>query len=63
MKEILREIQSGSFAREWMAEYEAGAPNLLAARAAVAKHPVEETGRELRDMMTFMDPKTPADDV
>jgi ketol-acid reductoisomerase len=63
MKEILSEIQSGSFAREWMAEYEAGAPNLLAARAAVAKHPVEETGRELRDMMTFMDPKTPADDV
>jgi ketol-acid reductoisomerase len=63
MGRILEEIQSGEFAREWMAEYEAGSPNLNAARAAIAHHPVEDTGRALRDMMTFMVPKTPKDDV
>ena len=63
MGRILEEIQSGAFAREWMAEYEAGSPNLNAARAAISEHPVEITGRALRDMMTFMVPKTPEDDV
>ncbi|MEN8040345.1 MAG: ketol-acid reductoisomerase [Actinomycetota bacterium] len=63
MARILAEIQSGEFAKEWMAEYEAGSPNLLAARAAIADHPVESTGRALRDMMTFMVAKTPEDDV
>jgi ketol-acid reductoisomerase len=63
MRRILEEIQSGEFAREWMAEYEAGSPNLNAARAAIADHPVEVTGRSLRDMMTFMVAKTPEDDV
>jgi ketol-acid reductoisomerase len=63
MVKILEEIQSGDFAREWMAEYEAGSPNLTAARDAIAQHPVEKTGRDLRDMMTFMVAKTPEDDV
>jgi ketol-acid reductoisomerase len=63
MREILGEIQSGAFAREWMDEYAAGAPKLKAARAAIAVHPVEVTGRSLRDMMTFMNPKRPEDDV
>jgi ketol-acid reductoisomerase len=63
MKKILAEIQSGEFAREWMAEYAAGSPKLTAAREAIAVHPVETTGRELRDMMTFLAAKTPQDDV
>ena len=63
LRQILDEIQSGEFAREWMAEYEAGSPNLNAARASIAEHPVEVTGKRLRDMMTFMVAKTPADDV
>ncbi len=63
MRAILEEIQSGEFAREWMAEYAAGSPKLTAARQAIANHPVESTGRELRDMMTFMVPKKPEDDV
>jgi ketol-acid reductoisomerase len=63
MRAILGEIQSGEFAREWMAEYAAGSPKLLEARSAIAGHPVESTGRELRDMMTFMVPKRPEDDV
>lgn len=63
MRKILGEIQSGEFAREWMAEYEAGSPNLSAARAAIADHPIEATGRQLREMMPFMVAKRPEDDV
>lgn len=63
MRTILTEIQSGEFANEWMAEYKAGAPNLKAARSAIADHPVEETGRRLREMMTFLVAKSPEDDV
>jgi ketol-acid reductoisomerase len=63
MRKILDEIQTGEFAREWMAEYRAGAPNLLAARAAVSEHPVERVGRELRPLMPFLVDKVPADDV
>ena len=63
MRTILAEIQSGQFAREWMAEYRAGAPNLLGQRAAIADHPVERVGRDLRTMMPFLIEKMPADDV
>ncbi len=63
MRAILGEIQSGEFAKEWMAEYANGAPRLAAARSAIATHPVEITGRKLRDMMTFMVAKRPEDDV
>ncbi|MCP3976791.1 MAG: ketol-acid reductoisomerase [bacterium] len=63
MKEILGEIQSGEFARNWMAENDAGTPNLLAARAAVANHPVEVVGRKLRAMMPFLNEKSPEDDI
>jgi ketol-acid reductoisomerase len=63
MRTILEEIRSGEFAEEWMAEYRAGAPRLEAARSAIHDHPVETTGRRLRDMMTFLVAKSPADDV
>ncbi len=62
MRQILSEIQTGEFAREWMAEVAAGTPNLLAARRAVADHDVEQVGRGLREMMPFLVPKTPEDD-
>jgi ketol-acid reductoisomerase len=54
MKKILKEIQEGSFAREWMAENEAGAKRFLAMRAEAAKHPIEEVGARLRDMMPWI---------
>ncbi|MEN8113659.1 MAG: ketol-acid reductoisomerase [Actinomycetota bacterium] len=63
MRKILTEIQSGEFAKEWMAEYRNGAPNLLAARSAVSDHPVERVGRDLRAMMPFLVEKRPEDDV
>ena len=62
MRQILTEIQSGDFAREWMAEVAAGTPNLLAARRAVSEHQIEQVGRGLRDMMPFLVAKTPEDD-
>ncbi|MCU0309268.1 MAG: ketol-acid reductoisomerase [Thermoleophilia bacterium] len=45
MGEILAEIQSGAFAREWRAEVAAGAPRLAALRARAAAHPIEEARR------------------
>ncbi len=62
MREILGEIQSGAFAREWMEEVAAGTPNLLSARKDLADHPVERVGRSLRNMMPFLVAKTPEDD-
>jgi len=59
MREILAEIQSGAFAKEWMAENAAGAPTLLAARRAVAEHPIERVGKGLRHMMPFLSDKSP----
>ena len=51
MKRVLSEIQSGAFAREWMAQAREGAPYLLEQRAANRSHPIEKIGRELRQMM------------
>ena len=54
MRKILKEIQSGQFAKEWMAENEDGAKRFLAMRAKEAKHPIEEVGSRLRDMMPWI---------
>ena len=54
MKKILGEIQSGDFAREWIAENENGRPNFLAAREATSKHPIEDVGARLRAMMPWI---------
>jgi ketol-acid reductoisomerase len=62
MRTILAEIRSGAFAREWMDENAAGAPNLLAARAALAEHPIEVMGRDLRAMIPFLVDKAPETD-
>jgi ketol-acid reductoisomerase len=55
MRKILGEIQSGEFAREWIAEDDAGRPNFNKWRAEGAAHPIEETGRKLRGMMSWVD--------
>jgi len=57
MKKILAEIQSGEFAREWIAENRSGRKNFLAMREAARHQPVEEVGRELRAMMPFLKKK------
>ncbi len=55
MRKILAEIRSGEFAREWIAEDDAGRPNFTKWREAGAAHPIEETGRRLRAMMSWVD--------
>ena len=55
MKKILGEIQSGEFAKEWIAENRAGGENLARMREEGAKHEVEEVGGELRDMMPWIE--------
>jgi ketol-acid reductoisomerase len=55
MKEILGEIQSGEFAREWIAENRAGGENLSRMREEGKNHPVEKVGKDLRDMMPWVD--------
>jgi ketol-acid reductoisomerase len=54
MKQILEEIQSGRFAREWMDENAAGQPNFRRLREQGAAHQIEEVGARLRDMMPWI---------
>jgi len=54
MKKILGEIQSGSFAKEWIAENENGRPNFNKMRDDAAKHPIEQVGAQLRGMMPWI---------
>ena len=57
MKEVLAEIQSGKFTKEWMDECKNGQKNFLATRAKLAEHPVEKVGAELRAMMPWISKK------
>ncbi|HSK14759.1 MAG TPA: ketol-acid reductoisomerase [Gaiellaceae bacterium] len=50
MKQLLEDVRNGSFARELIAEEEAGRPRLTALRRMAARHPVESVGRELREL-------------
>jgi ketol-acid reductoisomerase len=54
MKKILKEIQSGEFAKEWILENQAGRPVLNALRRREAEHPIEEIGEKLRAMMPWL---------
>ena len=55
MKQILGEIQSGDFAREWIAENRAGAENFNRMREEAAGHQIESVGKDLRSMMPWID--------
>jgi ketol-acid reductoisomerase len=54
MKKILSEIQSGEFAKQWIAENKNGRGKFLAMRAEAADQPIENVGKELRKMMSFL---------
>jgi ketol-acid reductoisomerase len=54
MRKILAEIQAGDFARQWIEENKTGRKKFLADREAARHQPIEEVGRELRGMMTFL---------
>ena len=57
MKKVLNEIQSGAFATEWLAQAREGAPYLYEQREANRGHQIESVGKELRGLMSFMEPK------
>ena len=54
MREALKRIQNGEFAKEWMAEYASGGAEFKRLREAEAAHPVEKVGAALRKMMTWI---------
>ncbi|MDN5314567.1 MAG: ketol-acid reductoisomerase [Clostridiales bacterium] len=53
MKKVLKEIQEGVFARNWILENQAGRPNFMSRRRIESEHQVEQVGRELRAMMSW----------
>ena len=55
MRQVLKEIQDGSFAARFIADQDAGAPEFKALREKGAQHPIEGTGRELRKLMAWVD--------
>ncbi len=54
MKKILTEIQTGQFAREFVLENQAGKPGFTAMRRREAEHPIEEVGKDLRAMFSWL---------
>jgi ketol-acid reductoisomerase len=54
MKGVLADIQDGSFAERFIKDQDAGAPEFKAFREAAEKHPIEEVGRELRQLMSWV---------
>jgi ketol-acid reductoisomerase len=57
MKKILKEIQTGQFAREWILENKAGAPAFKAMRRRDQNLQIEEVGRRLRSLMSWINAK------
>jgi ketol-acid reductoisomerase len=54
MKEILKDIQSGKFTKQWMDECKNGQKNFLKMRSDLANHPIEKVGKKLRDLMPWI---------
>ncbi|MET0331129.1 MAG: ketol-acid reductoisomerase [Dyella sp.] len=54
MKQVLTEIQDGTFAKNWTAEYHAGLPNYTRYKQADLEHPIEQVGKALRARMPWL---------
>ena len=54
MQQVLAEIKDGSFAKRFIADQDAGAPEFTALREKGARHPIEKTGKELRGLMAWI---------
>jgi ketol-acid reductoisomerase len=54
MKKVLDDIQSGAFVKDWMLENKVNQASFKAMRAKMAKHPIEEVGAKLREMMPWI---------
>ena len=57
MRAILKEVQDGTFAREWVAEDEAGRPNFTKLQRAGQEHQIEQVGEKLRGLMSWVGEK------
>ena len=56
MRQVLAEIQDGTFAERWLDENSNGRSQFLDMRRKDAGHQIEQVGRELRSMMTWLEP-------
>ena len=56
MREVLKDIQSGNFGRDWILENQAGKPRYQQLLEADLNHPIEKTGKELRSRMSWLKP-------
>jgi ketol-acid reductoisomerase len=54
MEKILDDIQSGTFADEWMTEHRCGQPHFRELRREASKHPIEDVGTKLRSLMPWL---------
>ena len=54
MREILKDVQNGKFAQEWLAEYANGQPNMKRLREETKEHTIEKIGANLRKMMSWV---------
>ena len=54
MRQVLKDIQTGEYAKSFILENRAGAPTLLSRRRLTAEHPIEQVGEKLRAMMPWI---------
>lgn len=59
MQDVLTDIQDGTFAKNWTAEYAAGLPNYQRYKQADLEHPIEKVGAALRARMSWLQPEEP----
>ena len=52
-RSVLKDIQEGTFARNWLLENQVGCPNFMAKRKQEASHQLEEVGKELRKLYSW----------
>ena len=55
MKEVLEEVQNGTFARDWLLENQAGQPSYRRMLARDLEHPIEDEGRKIRARMPWLE--------
>jgi ketol-acid reductoisomerase len=63
MRKILKEVQNGKFAKEWLKEYKSGMPKMEKLRKENREHPIEIVGSKLREMMSWLSKKNKKEEV
>jgi ketol-acid reductoisomerase len=62
MRAVLADVRSGAFAERFIADQDAGGPEFKALRAKAEQHPIEEVGRKLRGLMSWVSTDASGDD-